>query len=96
MPKIDKPLVSMTQKKGIVIGNHETLATVDISMYNNSMNSTFLLSLETTFSIDFNFTMKDVVFYPVFNNATIKNTKVLKHNIPVEKIDFDKALQNVV
>lgn len=73
------PKVKITQEKGIVIGydldDLTKVAIIDVFVSNSTVTeASSVLTFQTTFSMEVNFTMSNVVFFPVFKGMTFKNT----------------------
>lgn len=96
MPKQNATFVKILQDKGIVLGNNMTKATVDIMLQNSTVKTpTSILSFETTFTMDVNFTMQDVVFYPLYTSSMFSQTKLTNHSILMALHNYDEVFQAV-
>lgn len=90
-------ILKMTQEKGIQLGDLKQVATIDIMNVNSTvMTPAKVVSFETYFVMDVNFTMENVVFYPIFKNINFTDTKATMSSIKLGSHDFNQVLDSIV
>lgn len=86
-------IAKMTREKGIVLGNMATVAQVDVLFTNSSTPEMPILTFETIFTIDVNFTMENVVFFPIYKSCQFNKTRLLNSTIIIEPpIDYSNLM----
>lgn len=94
--KNDYPKMKITQEKGITVGDSGNALVIDV-MVSNATHKTpsSVLTFETYYKMQANFTMANVVFYPVFQGMSFCYTNLTKQSILMGNHDYVKVLYNV-
>jgi len=95
-PRDTASMVSLTMAKGIVIGGPKTMFDVELFAMNETNGApTSILTFETAMQMDVNFTMSNVVFYPVFKSSDFWNTTLTKSSVKMGSHKYDLVLDSV-
>jgi len=95
-PRDKDNMVSLTMAQGIVIGGPKTMFDVELfAMTESDAAPKSVLTFETAMQMKANFTMSNVVFYPVFKSTDFWNTTLTKSSVKMGAHKYDLVLDSV-
>ena len=95
-PQDPSSLLAMTQAKGIEIGSEKSIFDVELWIKNSSTpKPVSVLTWTTAMSLKVNFTMSNVIFYPVFKSSDFWNTKLTKSTIAMGTHKYELVLDSL-
>jgi hypothetical protein len=95
-PRDKDNMVSLTMAQGIVIGGPKTMFDVELfAMTESDAAPKSVLTFETAMQMNGNFTMSNVVFFPVFKSTDFWNTTLTNSTVTMGAHKYDLVLDSV-
>ena len=95
-PRDTDKMVTLTRANGIVIGGPKTMFDVELFVKTEAMDAPkSVLTFETAMQMKVNFTMSNVIFYPVFKSSDFWNTNLTKSSVEMGSHKYDLVLDSV-
>jgi len=90
--KVDS-MISLTMADGIQIGGKDSMFNIEITAMNKTNGAPMsVMTFETAMLMKVNFTMSNVIFYPVYQQSMFWNTNLTKSAVTIAPHKYDKVL----